>query len=284
MIEIYLLEQLLAFQEHGTLSAAAEYLHISQPALSHSMQRLEEMMGVPLFHRQKNRITLNENGKLTVKFAEKILSQEKDMIETVRIYDKNRRTITLGACAPVPITDIVPVLTGQYKGMTIASEIRNSDEELLEGLAKQNYQLAVLHHDPGRPGLYVMPFRRERLSLSVPENHPLAEKEAIRLSDIDGQNILLYTQIGFWYELCKEKLSHVHFLMMNEFDAFSEVAEAGAFPSFVSSVYMESDARMKGRKILPILDPEMDVTYYFVCRTADQKYFQPLIRRLRHIE
>ena len=46
MIEIYLLEQLVAFETYGTLSAAAEYLHISQPALSHSMQKLEELMGV----------------------------------------------------------------------------------------------------------------------------------------------------------------------------------------------------------------------------------------------
>ena len=65
-----------------------------------------------------------------------------------------------------------------------------------------------------------MPFRRERLYLSVPEQHPLAKKDEIVLSDIDGQNILLFTQIGFWYEFCKEKLPHVHFLMMNEFDAF----------------------------------------------------------------
>ena len=41
MIEIYLLEALDAFYRLGTLSAAAEYLHISQPALSRSMQKLQ---------------------------------------------------------------------------------------------------------------------------------------------------------------------------------------------------------------------------------------------------
>ena len=284
MIEIYLLEQLVAFETYGTLSAAAEYLHISQPALSHSMQKLEELMGVPLFHRQKNRLALNENGRLTAEYARKILEQERDMVERVRLFDKSRRTITLGSCAPVPVSDIVPLLSGQYRGMTISSEIVNSDEELMEGLMKGSYQIVVLHHDPKKDVLYAVPFRRERLYLSVPEQHPLAEKDEIVLSDIDGQNILLFTQIGFWYEFCKEKLPHVHFLMMNEFDAFSEVAEAGSFPSFASDVLLRQNGMPEGKKIVPILDPEVDVTYYLVCKTTDQKLFQPVFRRLHTIK
>lgn len=45
MIELYLLEQLAAFSRRGTLSGAAEELHISQPALSQSMKKLEEGFG-----------------------------------------------------------------------------------------------------------------------------------------------------------------------------------------------------------------------------------------------
>ena len=65
MIEIYLLEQLEAFARCGTLSGAAEELHLSQPTLTRSMKKLEELIGVPLFERQKNKLVLNENGKLT---------------------------------------------------------------------------------------------------------------------------------------------------------------------------------------------------------------------------
>ena len=49
MMELYLLEQLIAFSRQGTLSGAAEELHISQPALSQSMKKLEESLGVSLF-------------------------------------------------------------------------------------------------------------------------------------------------------------------------------------------------------------------------------------------
>ena len=84
MIEIYLLEQLCAFEECATLSRAAQMLHISQPALTHSMQKLEEQMGVSLFERTKNRITLNENGKLTAQYARRILAMENDMKMCIR--------------------------------------------------------------------------------------------------------------------------------------------------------------------------------------------------------
>ena len=46
MIEIFLLEQLVAFSACGTLSRAAEELHITQPALSRSMKKLETAFGV----------------------------------------------------------------------------------------------------------------------------------------------------------------------------------------------------------------------------------------------
>ena len=59
MFELYQLAQLIAFAECGTLAGAAEQLHLSQPALSRSMQRLEAEMEVSLFKRQKNKIKLS---------------------------------------------------------------------------------------------------------------------------------------------------------------------------------------------------------------------------------
>ena len=70
VFEIYQLEQLLAFAECGTLSGAAERLHLSQPALSRSMQRLEAELQVPLFQRQKNKIEFNENGRMAADCAQ----------------------------------------------------------------------------------------------------------------------------------------------------------------------------------------------------------------------
>ena len=59
MIELYQLRQFMAFADSGTLSEAAHILHLSQPALSRNMKKLEEDLGVSLFERTKNKLTLN---------------------------------------------------------------------------------------------------------------------------------------------------------------------------------------------------------------------------------
>ena len=81
MIEIFLLEQFVAFAKNGTLSRAAMDLHISQPALSRSMKKLEDEFGVSLFNREKSKITLNDTGKIAAQYAEKVLEADREMFE-----------------------------------------------------------------------------------------------------------------------------------------------------------------------------------------------------------
>ena len=69
------LEQLITFADMGTLSMAAEKLHISQPTITRTMQHLEEIFGVSLFVRGKNRIILNDTGMVAVEQARQLLQQ-----------------------------------------------------------------------------------------------------------------------------------------------------------------------------------------------------------------
>ena len=279
MIELYLLEQLSAFSRRGTLSGAAEELHISQPALSQSMKKLEEGLGVSLFERTKNKLVLNENGVLAAQLGEKLLEQSRELEERLRLFDRSRRTISLGTCAPVPLWDLTPLLARLYPQMTISTEMKNSDGELLAGLEQGVYQL-IATHSPPDSGLYGQPFRTERLFLSVPPAHPLADRKELTPTDIDGQNLLLYTDIGFWHDFCREKLPNAHFLVMSEWDAFGEVAGTGAFPSFITDAHMERDGVPKNRVVIPIIDELAEATYYCVCKTESKDKYRPIFQAL----
>lgn len=58
VIDNYLLEQLITFAEFGTLAATAEHLLITQPSVTRGMQKLEAELGVTLFDRKPNKISL----------------------------------------------------------------------------------------------------------------------------------------------------------------------------------------------------------------------------------
>ena len=280
MLEIYLLEQLEAFARCGTLSAAAEELHLSQPALTRSMKKLEEIVGVPLFERQKNKLALNENGKLAAEYAKRVLNQDREIIERVRAFDRQSRTISIGSCAPVPLDQIVPVLSRLYEGMTIAQEL-GTDAVLLERLRDGEHKLVILHEQPEDETLYWKKCGSEKLYLVVPQTHPLAKHEGIRLKELEGQSILLFSRIGFWYELCKEKIPHPRFILQDDFHTFGELAYASALPVFTTDYWIERDEYVSdGRILLPILDPEANVSYYLACAGKDKRRFKALFEQI----
>lgn len=74
MLDLNELEQLATFADAGTLTLAAEKLHISQPTITRTMQHIEEVFGVSLFVRGKNRITLNDTGIIAAEQAKHLLS------------------------------------------------------------------------------------------------------------------------------------------------------------------------------------------------------------------
>lgn len=100
MLESHLLVQLAALAEYGTLSEASRRLVLSQPALSRSMRKLEEAIGVPLFERTKNHIAMNETGKLAAEYAQRLIQEEQEMVEKLRAFDRSLHTISIGCCAP----------------------------------------------------------------------------------------------------------------------------------------------------------------------------------------
>lgn len=84
MLDLNLLSYFLQFCKDGSLLKASESLHLSQPSLTRSMQKLEDELGLPLFERSGNRIALNENGKTLKPYFENILLEEASIREKAK--------------------------------------------------------------------------------------------------------------------------------------------------------------------------------------------------------
>ena len=255
MIETYLLEQLAAFAKFGTLSEAANKLYVSQPALSRSMRKLEQIFGVELFSRSRNRIALNDNGKLAASFAQKILNKQAEMVNAVREFDKKSRTISVGSCAPVPLEQIRYLLAQEFPNMAISTEL-NGGKNLLRDFQNDAFQLIILHKKPDGETFWVKKISSEKLFISLPPEHPLANSAGIYLEELNGLSVLLYSKIGFWYDLCVEKAPRVRFLTQNDSAVFEELVNASEIPSFTTDIFIEAGMAPENRVNVPILDAE----------------------------
>lgn len=284
MIEIYLLEQLDAFARNGTLSAASEELHISQPALTRSMKKIEEELGVTLFERHKNRLELNENGKLAAERAAHVLEEDRDMVRIIQAFDRSHRTIALGSCAPVPAYELTPHLQHMYNEMTISSDVK-TDDVLMQGLRNSTYQLIVLHENLQDDDLVIKECGHESLSVSVPPAHPLAAFDSISFADLEGVPMLQYSKVGFWYDLTLRKVPNPHLLLQENRETFTEIANASALPTFFSSWFDKFEQRnTSDRKIIPITDPEASITYYLACLKKEYPRFRSFFSHLKEWE
>lgn len=275
-MELFDLEQLAAFADCGTLSAAAEKLHLSQPTLTKTMKRLEEEFQVSLFIRSKNKLELNENGKLAAQKAHEILASSKEMVRLIRAIDRERHTISIGACAPVPAFTLSQRISSLYKDMTVNSEMRTTSE-LLCGLQNEKYDIVILPYKPSESDYAIKEYGKEALYFVLPKKHHFAKRKSISLSEMDGENMLLFSDIGFWYDLVSSHMPNSRFLVQTQRYDFNELTRSSILPFFATDVTLRFSDIPEGRIAVPISDAEASVTYYITYLRSETERFRDVL-------
>ena len=281
MIETYLLEQFEAVARCGTLLAASEELHITQPSLSRSMKKLEEELGVSLFHRENSKISLNETGKLAADYAKRALDANQEMIDRVIAFDRSLRTVSLGSCAPFPVNALMPTLQEHLTGKTLLTELQADDGRLLKDLRSHIYQLVILHEYPEEKDLYCQRYLEEQLYITLPEDHPLAKQDSVTFDDLKGIRILMTAGIGFWMDITLKHLSASHLLIQGSMDALGELIDASRLPFFNSNQMLSLGHEFPGRVSRPITDSDAHTTFWIACLASEQQKYRSLYSAIR---
>ena len=272
MLNLENLRQLVAFADCGTLSAAAAKCHVSQPTITRTMQAVEEDFGVSLFERSKNRISLNDTGRLAVEQARTVLASADSAYRIVRAYDKSCHTIQVESCAPAPLWSLLPRLANRFPEMSLASEIIGDTDTIINDICEGNCNLGVTLYLPGEDKLYGRKYMDEKLSICLPKDHELVKtkKAAVTFEDLNGYNCLLRSQLGFWSELVYRKMPASKFLVQTDDFAMEELIRTTTLPFFVTDVSMlDRDDIADNRSILPIEDDEASVSYYLVSKNRE---------------
>ena len=185
----------------------------------------------------------------------------------------------IGSCAPVPLHEIIFLLTQDFPDVSIHSELKD-DQYLIGGMQNDLFKLAILHERPNDENFFSLKCGSEKLFLAVPHEHHFSTKDGIFLEELNGEKVLLYSKIGFWYHLCLQKAPNAKFLMQSERDVFKELVEVSPFLSFTTDVLIKTGHAQKKCIYKPILNTEANVTYYCVCKSNQKNRFKNLFTKL----
>lgn len=194
-MEIRLLRYFWAVAQEGNISRAARILNITQPTLSRQIKELEESIGAPLFHREKNRLSLTREGCFLKERAEEILALD-EKLEQAFSTKRNEQlsgTISIG-CVEADNSDTVAMLLEEL--ISDYPQIRfnlvtGTSDDISDRLEKGILDLAVLIEPVTLNEVETLTLpREEKWGFLVSKELFIANKEFIQPEDIKGLPIL----------------------------------------------------------------------------------------------
>ena len=184
------LRQLVAFQQFGTLSAAADELRITQPTMTRSMRRLERELGVPLFDRSaKNRIALTPTGELAAKEAKKLVESYEHFLEKIR-NNTNLSNELFGAVAPGPLRFLEHAAESNVDwrtAITVRGELIDPDAVLNE-LVQRKATMIITDREIDDPRVDSLYLGKELLGVAIDKFNPLAQRPSASFADLAAQH------------------------------------------------------------------------------------------------
>ena len=172
-------------------TAASKVLHVGQPTITGQVRALEDFYAVELFHRRGRRVELTETGKelYTVTQRMEILEKEaQDVLQTAGGFQRGH--LKVGAVGPYHLTEMLANFHERFPFLKITVTVRNS-EEILDNLLNFQVDVAVLSQTENDSRILAVPFCQEPLVVFVHSGHPWANREDLRIEELEGQDVIL---------------------------------------------------------------------------------------------
>lgn len=169
----------------GSVTKAAQELHLAQPSLSVAIRELESYYGVCLFERIGRRMHPTQSGETLYGYASHIVALFDDMEKQMRNWD-SLGVLRVGASITIG-TYILPALLHEYQMQTPELRIEATIERasgIEQRLIDNTVDIALLERQPEHAELLAVPFMQDELRPVVPCSSPLAEEAAVTLEQL----------------------------------------------------------------------------------------------------
>ncbi len=179
---------------HKGVRNAASFLHVSPPAVSAQLKRLEEALGFPLMIRTAGKLILTPQAENIFPEVEKLFMQAQEVEKHINsLQNKQINNLTLGGhfmhiqCI---IPKLMPYLSSLKKecSLQLVADVQNA---LLEKLIQNEIHIALLEHCPPVEELHVQELFRSRIIMVACVQSPLGKNDSIHLHELENTPMLL---------------------------------------------------------------------------------------------
>ncbi|MEV1173490.1 LysR substrate-binding domain-containing protein [Nonomuraea sp. NPDC049784] len=190
-LDLRKLRYFVAVAERLHFGQAALALHVTQPALSRQVRQLERDLGVELFNRASRNVTLTDAGEHFLDDARALLAAGQAVQDRVRRIAAGEHTMTVGFMLGTDVAAAVNVFSARHPNVPLEL-IRLRWWNQKRPLLDRTVDIGFVRLPIDAEGLKVLPLYRERLSVVLPSDHPLAGEPAIGITALAGESILRY--------------------------------------------------------------------------------------------
>lgn len=177
---------------------AAEHLHLTQPALSQSIRRLERELGVVLLHRTSRSVRLTGAGEFFLRETRRLVADLDSCVQGVRsIGDGREGLLRIGFTGTAAITwlpRISRLVRAHLPQVVLDVETDLLTPTQVEQLTAGRLDVGVLRGPVDAPGLVTRHLQTETLVLALPAGHRLAAAERVHLADLADEDLVGYSQ------------------------------------------------------------------------------------------
>lgn len=183
----------LAVAKMSSFTRAAEYLNLSQPAVTHQIKNLETMLRTRLFNRCHNKIFLTKSGNILLKYAEGMdVLYGNAMKEIQEANNRIAGDVHIGAASLLG-KYLLPRVIGEFKKsyseVNISMLVGNS-KEIIEYLQNDVIELAVVSEPIPSKNLISFPLYSDCLIIIVDTDHPWSRKKRISPADLLNEDFI----------------------------------------------------------------------------------------------
>ncbi|WP_164509378.1 LysR family transcriptional regulator [Companilactobacillus jidongensis] len=218
-MDLQLLQNFLIVAQEENITHAAEFLHISQPALSRQIKTIENEFGKQLLIRENKRVTLTKDGVLLRKRAIEI---NKLISKTTTEMAENSDELTGDILIGVSETDAIRYISSEAKKINnqhpkITLKMKNGNNNSIINMVNNGLVDFGLYFGPIDTNIYdhLTLQQINRFGVLMSKDNPLANKSSLTPTDLRQQPLILYQEalddgsLAEWFHQSNDDLNIV---------------------------------------------------------------------------